>query len=231
MTKVAIIQSNFMPWKGYFDIISSVDYFVFFDTCQYTRRDWRNRNKIKVVNGDSWISVPVQVKNKFDQKINETLVSDSNWAQKIWNKVEYNYKNAPFYSYVKENLYENVMKKIDSPFLSVINQTLIEIIAKEFLHISTEFRKAEDFNIVDDKNMRLINIVKELEGTEYISGEAAKSYIQNDLFDSNNIKLTYMEYNGYEEYEQLSGEFDHFVSIIDLLMMKGPDAKNYLLNK
>ena len=220
-----------MPWKGYFDIISSVDYFVFFDICQYTRRDWRNRNRIKVLNGGNWILVPVQVKNKFDQKINETLVSDSNWAQKIWNKVEYNYKNAPFYNFVKDNLYENVMKKIDSPFLSVVNQTLIEIISKEFLFINTEFRKAEDFNIVDDKNMRLINIVKELGGSEYVSGSAAKAYIKNDLFDLHNVKLTYMEYNGYEEYEQLHGDFDHFVSIIDLLMMKGPDAKNYLLNK
>ena len=172
MSKVAIIQSNFLPWKGYFDFISCVDHFVFYDTCQYTKRDWRNRNKKKVVNGDSWISVPVQVKSKFDQKINETKVSDPNWYNVIWNKIDYNYKKAPFYKEIKENLFDNIMSKIESDLISDINQTLIKFISKEYLGITTEFYQSENFEMSEDRNQRLIDISLSLGANEYVSGES-----------------------------------------------------------
>ena len=228
--KVAIIQSNFLPWKGYFDFIRKVNDFVFFDTCQYTKRDWRNRNKIKVCNGDPWISIPVKTKNKFNQKINETIVSDSNWASNIWNKIEYNYKKAPHYSYVKEKLYDGHMRNVSTQNLSEINQGLIKFICKEFLDISTNFHNSSDFNLNEDKNLRLIEITNKLNGTEYISGEAAKCYLDEKLFTNNQIKLTFMDYSSYPIYEQLHGEFNHFVSIIDLLVMKGSESKFYLKN-
>ena len=60
--KVAILQSNYIPWKGYFDIIASVDEFIIFDEMQYTTRDWRNRNRIKTQNGLKWLTIPVNGK-------------------------------------------------------------------------------------------------------------------------------------------------------------------------
>ena len=76
--KVLITQSNYIPWKGYFSAISKVDVFVVYDEMQYTKRDWRNRNLIKTPNGLKWLSIPVEVKGKYFQKINETKVSDKN---------------------------------------------------------------------------------------------------------------------------------------------------------
>ena len=67
MKKVAILQSNYIPWKGYFDIIASVDEFIIFDDMQYTKRDWRNRNKIKTPQGLQWLTIPVKVKGKYNQ--------------------------------------------------------------------------------------------------------------------------------------------------------------------
>jgi hypothetical protein len=79
--KVAILQSNYIPWKGYFDLIHMVDEFVLFDTAQYTRRDWRNRNVIKTRNGLLWLTIPVAVKGRYLQTIQQTEVSEPSWKE------------------------------------------------------------------------------------------------------------------------------------------------------
>ena len=70
--KVAILQSNYIPWKGYFDIINLVDEFIIYDDCQYTKNDWRNRNRIKTCNGLQWLTIPVRY--TFPQKIMDTVI-------------------------------------------------------------------------------------------------------------------------------------------------------------
>ena len=227
--KIGIIQSNFLPWKGYFDFIASVDNFVFYDTCQYTKRDWRNRNRIKVLNGSPWISVPVHTKGKFHQQICETKISDESWAQNIWNKLDFNYKSAPHFEFVRKTLFEDCLFKIKSINLSEVNQEVIKYICREMLGIKTEFFSSQDFSFDNDRNLKLIQITRALGGTEYVSGQAAKVYLDEKLFTENKIKLSFMSYDGYSTYNQLGDDFDHFVSILDLLMMEGPNAKNKLL--
>ncbi|MDX2231897.1 MAG: WbqC family protein [Leptolyngbyaceae cyanobacterium bins.349] len=96
--KVAIVQSNYIPWKGYFDLINSVDEFILYDDMQYTRRDWRNRNQIKTASGLMWLTIPVQVKGKYYQKIRETQISDPTWAQEHWRSILTNVQCIPRYS-------------------------------------------------------------------------------------------------------------------------------------
>lgn len=98
MKKVAILQSNYIPWKGYFDMIAAVDEFILYDDMQYTRRDWRNRNQIKTPQGVHWLTVPVQVKGKYYQKIRETEIDGTNWASTHWKALEQNYRRAPHYT-------------------------------------------------------------------------------------------------------------------------------------
>src|ERR1700759_1995113 len=92
--RIAISQSNYIPWKGYFDLINSVDEFVLYDDVQYTRRDWRNRNLIKTPQGLQWLTIPVSVKGKFTQKINETVVTDLSWPTRHWRTLIGNYSHA-----------------------------------------------------------------------------------------------------------------------------------------
>ena len=94
MKKVAISQSNYIPWKGYFDLINKVDEFILYDDAQFTRRDWRNRNKIKTLNGLQWLTIPVDVKGKYFQKIKETKISDKNWGMNHWQQIKQNYSKA-----------------------------------------------------------------------------------------------------------------------------------------
>ena len=105
--RVAILQSNYIPWKGYFDIIGKSDIFIFHDDLQYTKSDWRNRNLIKTPNGPSWLTIPVDVKGKFFQKINETQVSDPSWGEKHWRTIQSNYSKAPFFKQYK-NVFEEL---------------------------------------------------------------------------------------------------------------------------
>ena len=95
--KVAIVQSNYIPWKGYFDLINSVDEFILYDDMQYTMRDWRNRNKIKTKNGLMWLTIPVQVKGKYYQKIRETIISDPQWNRNPWQSISHNYFQAKYF--------------------------------------------------------------------------------------------------------------------------------------
>lgn len=80
MKKVEIIQSKCIHLKGYFDLIACVDEFILFNDEQYTQRDWRNRNKIKMPQGLQWLTVPVKVAGKFDQKIIDVLIDGASWS-------------------------------------------------------------------------------------------------------------------------------------------------------
>ena len=97
MKSIAISQSNYIPWKGYFDQIAMVDEFVIYDSVQYTRRDWRNRNRIKTPSGPQWLTIPVSVKGKYDQSIFETTIQSNEWASNHLKAIELNYSKSPYF--------------------------------------------------------------------------------------------------------------------------------------
>ncbi|MDX1628902.1 MAG: WbqC family protein [Fulvivirga sp.] len=226
--RVAISQSNYIPWKGYFDSIAKVDAFVLYDDMQYTKRDWRNRNYIKTEQGLKWLSIPVQVKGKFHQKINETYVSDENWNIKHWDRLKQVYKEAPFFDEMSEWL-EPLYLQCNYSNLSEINRYFLSEIML-FLGIKTKLLDSHQFKIEGDKTEKLISICKQLNADTYYTGPAAKDYIDENLFRQQNINLNYFDYKGYPEYNQLYGEFEHGVSIIDMLFNLGENTSNYMKN-
>lgn len=228
MKKVAIVQSNYVPWKGYFDMIAAVDEFILFDDMQYTRRDWRNRNLIKTPQGLQWLTVPVQVKGKYDQKIKETEIAGFDWAQQHWKSIVQNYKKARYFnetSHIFEKIY------LDSKFthLSLLNELLIKEICK-FLRIKTKISHSSDYSLVDGKTEKLLELTLQSGGDEYVSGPAAKDYLEDDLFFAKGIKLTWFSYENYQPYPQLWGDFIHGVSILDLIFNCGSDSIKYMKN-
>ncbi|MFY0592628.1 WbqC family protein [Roseivirga sp.] len=225
--KVVITQSNYIPWKGYFDSISIADYFVVFDEMQYTRRDWRNRNKIKTINGLQWLTVPVDVKGKFFQKINETKIADKNWVEKHWKSLVHNYSKAPYFEDYKILVNEWYREAFHCDTITDVNMVFLKGIG-EFLGVKAKFLFSRDFNLVDDKTERLVAICQELNGTDYYTGSAAKAYMQEDFFKKQSINVHYFDYSGYPEYKQLHGDFEHGVSILDMIFNLGPDCKNYM---
>ena len=223
--KVAIVQSNYIPWKGYFDMIAAVDEFILYDDMQYTRRDWRNRNQIKTPQGVQWLTVPVQVKGKYDQRIKETVIDGSDWAVNHWKALAQNYRRAPYFYEVAtwlEPLYTESYTHI-----SELNRRFIEVICC-FLGIKTVISNSWDYTLLDGKTERLTDLCLKAGGTEYISGPLAKDYLEERIFSDRGINLTWFDYAGYPEYHQLWGEFTHEVTILDLLFNCGKNAHRYM---
>jgi hypothetical protein len=220
--KIAILQSNYIPWKGYFDMIAAVDEFILYDDMQYTRRDWRNRNQIKTPQGVKWITVPVKVKGKYYQKIKDTEIDGSDWASTHWNALAQNYRKAPYFEEVAAWL-KPLYTENSYTHLSVLNRTFIEAIC-HYLGIKTLISNSSDYTLVDGKTERLADLCAQAGGTEYLSGPAAKEYVEENIFNKSGIALTWFDYAGYPEYPQCWGEFVHGVTILDLLFNCGKDA-------
>ncbi len=228
MKKIAILQSNYIPWKGYFDLINSVDTFVFYDSVQYTKNDWRNRNQIKNQNGLQWLTIPV-VQNSLQQKISETKIFNRQWLRKHIQAIEINYKKSPYFNEVFPFIIE--LYDFDTEFLSEINRTIIEKICIK-LNINTEFVSADDLNLVGNKTDKLIDACKKLNASVYVSGPKAKNYIDNRLFDSENIILDWIDYDAYDLHNQIHPPLQHNVSIIDTLFNLGlKNTEIYIKNK
>ncbi len=224
--RVAIIQSNYIPWKGYFDLIRAVDELIIFDDMQYTRRDWRNRNKIKTPNGPLWLSIPVQTKDKYFQAIRDTKTSEPGWNKRHWKTLVTNYAKAPHFNTYK-NVFEELYLSPQSDYLSIINITFIHAICR-LLGIQTHISQSTDYETADGKTERLISLCKQAGATSYLSGPSAKGYIDAALFTDEKINLHYADYSNYPTYPQLYPPFEHGVSILDLLFNAGPASIQYM---
>lgn len=227
MKKVAILQSNYIPWKGYFDMIASVDEFILYDDMQYTRRDWRNRNQIKTPQGVQWLTVPVQVKGKYEQKIRETEIdATSQWEIAHWKTLEQNYKRSAHFEEIATWL-RPIYLDVEHRLLSQLNRTLIEAICG-YLGIGTRISNSWDYQLIDGKSERLASMCSQAAGTEYVSGPSAKGYVDEGVFAERGIGVTWFDYAGYPEYPQLWGEFAHGVTILDLLFNCGRETRHYM---
>lgn len=225
--RVAILQSNYIPWKGYFDLINSVDEFILFDDMQYTRRDWRNRNKIVAPSGAQWLTIPVEAKGKYFQSIKDTRIADTSWSLRHWKTLSSFYGRAPFFGLCAKVL-EPLYLSCTETHLSAINRRFLEAI-NEFLGIETTLTSSMDYELVDGKTERLVHLCRQAQATEYLSGPNARVYLDEDAFRAAGIAVRWMSYDGYPEYPQRREPFVHGVSILDLLFNTGADAPRYML--
>lgn len=226
MKKVAILQSNYIPWKGYFDMIAAVDEFILYDDMQYTRRDWRNRNQIKTSQGVQWLTVPVLVKGKYHQKIRETEIDGTDWAALHWKALAQNYRRAPHFAEISAWI-EPLYLGESYSHISQLNHRFIEAVC-HYMGIKTIISHSWDYTLLDGKTERLAALCAQAGGTEYVSGPAAKDYLEDQVFKDIGINLSWFDYSGYPEYPQLWGEFTHGVTILDLLFNCGKEAHRYM---
>ena len=222
--RIAILQSNYIPWKGYFDLIAAVDEFIFYDDVQFTKNDWRNRNKIKTQNGLAWLSVPVG--QNIKRLIKEVRLGDARWQEKHWSTLCHNYKRAACFESIATRL-EPLYLNGNYQTLSELNRTLVEFICKE-LGITTRLSWSWDYKLEGGKSERLVNLCEQTGASEYVSGPSAKNYLDEAAFHERSIAVTYFDYNGYPEYPQLWSGFEHGVSVLDLLFNCGPASPKYL---
>jgi len=222
--KAAIIQSNYIPWKGYFDIINKADEFIIYDHVQYTKNDWRNRNKIKTHQGIQWFTIPVN--GSVSQKICEVFVFNNSWRRKHWSTLMQEYGKSPFFKDYKD-IFEKLYLGSNEENLSKINYEFIKAV-NEILGIKARITHSMDYNLVGDKVEKLVEICTKVNANTYISGPSAKSYLNEQIFNESGIQVEWMEYENYPEYNQLYPPFYHAVSILDLIFNEGLNAVNFM---
>jgi hypothetical protein len=225
---VAIVQSNYIPWKGYFDLMAKVDEFILYDDVQYTKRDWRNRNRLKSAEGVRWLTIPVQVKGRYLQRIDETFVSDPRWAERHWATLAGWYGRAPFFKHYRE-LLEGLYRGTRVHELSAINRRFLEVL-RDALGIATPLTSSADYASSGQKSERLLDICRAAGATRYVSGPAAKKYLDEERFRAAGVEVEWMSYEGYPQYAQQYPPFEHSVSVIDLLLNVGEEAPRYMLH-
>jgi hypothetical protein len=222
--RVAIVQSNYIPWKGYFDLIAAVDEFILFDDAQFTTRDWRNRNRIKTPSGLQWLTVPVG--GDVRRRIRDVELPQSNWRDLHWKALSGNYRRAPHFREVA-GLIEPIYRGGQHAMLSALNRDLIELICG-YLGIATRITNSWDYRLLDGKSDRLAGLCLQAGASEYVSGPAARSYLDESPFIEHGVTVTWFDYAGYPEYPQLWTGFYHEVSILDLLFNCGRDSPRYM---
>lgn len=222
--KVGIIQSNYLPWRGYFDFIASVDLFVVHDDLQYTKGDWRNRNRIKTPQGSRWITVPVHYTHT-GQRICDTVIDRStDWAGFHRRLLRQNYAGTPGLERIEALLAPLDDANLET--LSALNLRLIRNICDE-LGIGTPIVLSSEFAVQGRKTERLIEILRATGATTYLSGPAADAYLDRNLLHEANVALEYKSYD-YPPYDQPWPPFDPAVSIVDLIACTGSSARDYL---
>jgi hypothetical protein len=224
MRKVAILQPNYIPWKGVFDLISRVDCFVFLDDVQYTSKDWRNRNKIKTPNGEIWLSVPVHTKGRRGQLISEAQIeTETSWQEKHFRSIRNSYSKAPFFKqfeYLLEDLY------LGREWLSISDLSIHSTMwLAKALDIEVEWYKSSDLSKAGSKDgEKALKICNLLQGDYFINGPSSRDFMDESLFIEKGVTLEYIEYD-YPEYPQLHGPFVHQVSVLDVLFNCGPSSR------
>ena len=224
--RVAILQSNYIPWKGYFDIIHDVDLFIFYDDLQYTIRDWRHRNRIKTAQGVQWLSIPAgEDRNRL---ICDVTLKDASWQAKHWRTLQQTYGKCP------------ALRALPSVLRAVLPRPdLAQPLRAQPVahpprrprvprHHAPTFADSRSYAATGQKLDRLVDLVVKSGATTYLSGPAARDYIEPARFEEIGVELLWKDYTGYPEYPQRFPPFEHAVTVLDLLFNVGPDAPAYI---
>jgi hypothetical protein len=224
--RICIIQSCYIPWKGFFDLIGRCDEYVIYDSAQYVKRHWHNRNRIKTASGVEWLTIPVATKSRFEQPIDQVEI-EKPWADKHWRALQLAYRRTAFFEQLAPTVkgwYERADKQTR---LTDVNAIFLGGIA-ELLGLKTRIVRDTAYSTKGAKTERLLAIARAAGADRYLSGPSARAYFDESMFTSAGVTPEWMSYEGYPEYPQLYGSFEHGVSTLDLLFNTGPDAPRYL---
>jgi hypothetical protein len=174
-----------------------------------------------------WLTIPVRVKGRYEQKIRETEVEGADWTTKHWMSLKSNYARASCFRPIADWLEQLYSEATGFTHLSQINRHFIEAVCIR-LGIATKISSSCDYEMIDGKTERLADLCRQAGGTDYVSGPAARDYIEPEVFRAHGIGLHWFDYSGYPTYPQVWGPFEHGVTILDLLFNCGAEAPRYM---
>lgn len=215
-------QPTFLPWIGYFDLLDLSTEVVFLDDIQFAKRSWQQRNKIRSDKGLEWLTVPVKVKGRFNQKIGEVeIVPDAHFPQQCLKTIKEKYKRSAYFAeYYDEfsELFKNAHKLCD------LNIQII-LWLSEKLGVEYGWCKSSELNVFGKKSELLVNICLQRGYSNYLSTAGSIDYLRDELHHFTEKKISVTLHNYYHpEYAQVYSPFIPYASIIDLLFNRGAEA-------
>ena len=229
--RAVILQSSYLPWKGYFDLLEKADIFVIYDSVLFSKQTWRNRNKVRTKDGTAWISIPVETSGKYHQAIDAVQTVDSSWAEKHWMAIVRSLKSAPFFDEYAADWEEWFARAAAFESLHEINVYFFTRLA-ETLGITTEVVRDRDVGLtVGTPTERLVALCKSVDATSYLTGPAGLDYIEREKFADADVVLESIDYSTYPSYDQVHPGFEAGVTVLDLLANVGPSAPDHLVGR
>jgi len=223
--RLVVLQPSYLPWLGYFDQMRRADVFVFYDDVQYDRESWRNRNRIKTREGWQWLTVPVRLGGRFGSAIVDVEIDERrDWRRKHLMTLAQSYARAPYLKRYLEGIERILLAR--GARLVDLNIELTRYLSDE-LGLTTRCLRSSELGVAGARSERLVDICRALQATHYLTGDAARSYLDETLFEEAGIRV---EYHGYRHpsYSQLHGEFLPYMSVVDLLFNCGEDSLEVL---
>ena len=227
--RVAIIQSCYIPWKGFFDLIGRCDTYVIYDTVDFSKGHWHNRNRIKRIGGDPWLTIPVKTANRLGQPMDEVTVAGQ-WADRHWSMLEQSYRRSPYFASEAPAVRDLFQHLSGETLLTTINETFIRWLSSR-LGLPTKIVRDRELSFSGDRNEKLIALCQSLGATTYLSGPSAKGYLDTAAFARAGIAVEWMIYGPYPEYPQPHGPFEHQVTVLDTLFCCGPGPYGEAVSK
>jgi len=224
---IAIHQPEYLPWLGFFKKMMNVELFVFLDDVQFRKKGWQNRNRIRINDGTTLLSIPVHTHSY--PKINEvTIDNEKNWSIRHKKSILYNYARAPYFDEIKDFIESIFEKKFQ--YLVDLNTEIIKFIMNE-LEIKSKIVFSSELEISKKGSDRVLDICKAVDADHYITGTFwAESNLRVEEFKKSNIDVEFQKFQ-HPIYKQIHGEFIPEMSIIDLLFNEGrKEAKKILQN-
>lgn len=229
--RLAVLQSNYIPWKGYFDLMAAADLFIVYDSVQYTKNDWRNRNILLSKSGPVWLTIPVNTAGRLEQSINDATIGDDRWARKHWQTVSQLLARRPHFHHFEPDWAKWFVDLGEMTHLHDVNVYLLHKIAEQ-LNIATQLADDTQFDLVPDSPTgKLVQLCEMAGASRYLTGPAGLNYLELDLFSAKGIGVDVIDYGHYPTYAQTSDEFRHGVSVLDLLANAGASAERHLLRR
>jgi hypothetical protein len=225
--KVGIMQPYFLPYIGYFQLISAVDLFIVYDNIKYTKKGWINRNRLLLNGSDFTFSLPLKKDSDYLNVVDRELSADFN-RQKFLNQIKGAYVKAPQFSMVWP-LLEKIVAYEDRNLFRYIYNSILEIC--NFLEINTKIRLSSEVLIDHDlRNQdKVIALCRAVGATTYLNASGGIDLYSKQSFEDAGMHLNFIKSLPFE-YPQLGCDFVPWLSIIDILMFNAvAEAKNHLL--
>jgi WbqC-like protein family len=230
MLKIVISQPMYFPWVGMFEQIRLCDIYIHYDDVQFSKGSFTNRVQIKAATseGFKWLTVPL--KNlKLGQKINEVEIDYSkDWRVQHLELLKNSYKGAPYMEDMLKIISQLFTNRYDC--ISELSKKSIELVINYYdLKLQDKIFTSSELPVYGSSSQRVLDLVNLFKGDIYITGHGAKNYLDHELFEKEGVAVEYMHYLK-KPYQQLNGNFNPYVSILDLIANTGKEGLQFIIS-